>query len=93
MELRVITKAIDPVILHYDNSGAFAQAKEPRNHRKGKHIKRKYHLVREVVQRGDIIKEKIASEDNLENPIIKALKTKVFDSHILNLCLRCTLVF
>ena len=51
MELGVITKVIDPIILYCDNSGAFAQAKEPRNHRKGKHIKRKYNLVREIVQR------------------------------------------
>ena len=44
-------KVVDPMILYCDNSGAVAQAKEPRNHRKGKHIERKYHLVREIVQR------------------------------------------
>ena len=49
MELGVIAKAIDPMILYCDNSVAVAQAKEPRNHRKGKHIERKYHLVREIV--------------------------------------------
>ena len=49
MELGVIAKAVDPMILYCDNSGAVAQAKEPRNHRKGKHIERKYHLVREIV--------------------------------------------
>ena len=61
------------MILYYDNSKVVAQAKEPRNHRKGKHIKRKYHLVREIVQRGDIIVEKIASEDNL---LLKHLRLK-----------------
>ena len=35
MELKVIAKAVDPMILYCDNSGAIAQAKEPRNHRKG----------------------------------------------------------
>ena len=40
MELGVIAKVFDPMILYYDNSGVVAQAKEPRNHRKGKHIKR-----------------------------------------------------
>ena len=34
------------------------------------------------MQRGDIIVEKIASEDNLADPFTKALKTKVFDSCI-----------
>ena len=45
MELGVIAKAVDPMILYCDNIRALAQAKEPRNHRKGKHIERKYHLV------------------------------------------------
>ena len=62
MELGVIAKVVGSMILYYDHSGAIAQAKELRNHRKGKHIKRKYNLVREIVQRGDIIVEKIASE-------------------------------
>ena len=91
MELGVIAKAVDSIILYYDNSGVVAQAKEPKNHKKGKHIKRKYHLVREIVQRGDTIVEKIAFEDNLANPFTKALKTKVFDSHVYNIGLRCTL--
>ena len=86
----VIAKAVDPMILYCDNSGVVAQPKEPRNHRKGKHIERKYHLVREIVQRGDIIVEKIASEDNLADPFTKALKTKVFDSHVYNIGLRFT---
>ena len=42
MQLGVIAKVVDPMILHCDNSGVVAQAKEPRNHRKGKHIERKY---------------------------------------------------
>ena len=50
MELGVITKVIDPMILHCDNSKVITQAKEPRNRRKGKHIERKYLLVLEIVQ-------------------------------------------
>ena len=58
---------------------------------KGKHIEGKYHLVREIMQRGDIIVEKIASEDNLADLFSKVLKTKVFYSHVYNRGLRCTL--
>ena len=43
------------------------------------------------MQRGDIIVEKIASEDNLADPFTEALKTKVVDSHVYNIGLRCTL--
>ena len=91
MKLGVISKVVDPMILYYDNSGAVAQAIEPKNHRKDKHIERKYHLVREIVQRRDIIEENIAYEDNLVDPFTKVLKTIVFDSHVFNICLRCTL--
>ena len=73
IELGVIANAVDPMILYCDNSGPVAQAREPRNHRKGQHIERTYHLVREIVHKGDIIVEKIASEDNLANPFTKAL--------------------
>ena len=41
MILGVIAKVVDPMILYCDKNGAAAQAKEPRNHKKGKHIKRK----------------------------------------------------
>ena len=91
MELGVIAKAVDPMILYCHNNGVVAQVKEPRNHRKCKHIERKYHIVREIVQRGDIIVEKIAYEDNLVDPFTKALKTKVFGSHVYNIGLRCAL--
>ena len=42
-------------------------------------------------RKGDIIVEKISSNDNLEDPFTKALKTKLFDSHVYNIGLICTL--
>ena len=43
------------------------------------------------MQKKDIIVENIAYEDNLSYPFTKALKTKVFGSHVYNIGLRCTL--
>ena len=37
------------ITFFYDNSGAIAQSKDPGNHRKGKHIERKYHIIRDIV--------------------------------------------
>ena len=34
-----------PITLFCNNSGAVAQSKDPRNHKKGKHIERKYHII------------------------------------------------
>ena len=61
-----------PITLFSDNSGA-VQSKDPRNHKKGKHIERKYHIIRDIVARGDVLVAKIESANNLANPLNKAL--------------------
>ena len=37
------------ITLFCDNSGVVAQSKDPRNHKKGKHIERKYHIIQDIV--------------------------------------------
>ena len=34
-----------PITLFCENNRAVAQSKDPRNHKKGKHIERKYHII------------------------------------------------
>jgi hypothetical protein len=62
-----------PITLLCDNSGAVAQSKEPRNHRRGKHIECKYHLIREIVAHGDTVVAKIPFAENLADPFTKIL--------------------
>ena len=45
-ELGVVPSAEDPMEIYCDNSGAVAQAREPRSHQKSKHIERRYHKIR-----------------------------------------------
>ena len=71
-----------PITLFYDNSGAVAQSKDPRNHKKGKHIKRKYHTIRDIIARGEVVVAKIESVNNLANPFTKTLSQKTFESHL-----------
>ena len=71
-----------PIVLYCDNSGAVANSKEPRSHKRGKHIERKYYLIREIVHRGDVAVLKIASQDNLANPFTKTLPVKSFEGHL-----------
>ena len=54
LDLRMVLSMQLPITLYCDNSGAVANSKEPRAHKKGKHIERKYHLIRDIVQRGDV---------------------------------------
>ena len=69
-----------PITLFYDNSGMVAQSKNPRNHKKGKHIERKYY-IRDIVTRGDVVVAKIDSANNLANPFTKTLPQRTFESH------------
>ena len=46
MDLGVVPSVQSAITLYYDISGVVANSKEPRSHKREKHIERKYHLVR-----------------------------------------------
>ena len=77
----MVLKAQKPMTLYCDNSGVVANSK-PRSHKRGKHIKWRYHLLREIVHRGAIIVRKIDIADNLANQFTKNLVTKLFERHL-----------
>ena len=93
IDLEVIRNMDKPIVLYRDNSGAVANSKEPRSHKRGKHIETKYHLIREIVHRGDMDVMKIASQDNLADPFTKTLPAKSFEVTYLGwvkkTCLTC----
>ena len=77
-----------PIALDCDNSGAVANSKEPRSHKRGKYIDRKYHLIREIVNRGDVTMTKIPTLKNLADPFTKTLTEKQFNKHLEGMGLR-----
>ena len=82
IELGVFPNASSPLNLYCDNNGAIAQAKEPRNHQKNKHVLRKFHLIREFVDRGEIKICKIHTDSNVADPLTKALPQPKHESHM-----------
>ena len=60
-DLKVAPAVTAPLKLFCNDSSAVAQSKEPRKHKKQKHIEKKYHLLRNIVQRGDVEVAQIAS--------------------------------
>ena len=72
-ELGVVPEIEQPVPLHCDNTGIVAQAKESRSHHKFKHILRWSHLVREIVERRNVIVERVDTKNNIADPFTKAL--------------------
>ncbi|VFQ85206.1 unnamed protein product [Cuscuta campestris] len=53
--------------------GAIAQAKELRSHQKTKHIVRRYHIIREIIDRGDVVICKVDTDNNIADPLTKPL--------------------
>ena len=70
-----------PVPVYCDSTGAIAQAKAPKLHHRAKHVLRRYNLVREIVERGDVGLQKIDGKENLADPLTKALGIKEFNDH------------
>nr|GEV12221.1 hypothetical protein [Tanacetum cinerariifolium] len=62
-------------------SNAVALTKEAKDHKKLKHIKRKYHFVQSKVKEEHVIVKHIRSEDNLVDPFTKALAKSRYDEH------------
>ncbi|KAK1650863.1 hypothetical protein QYE76_068668 [Lolium multiflorum] len=54
VELGVVPSALDPLVIYCDNMGAIANAQEPRSHKRLKHIKLRYHSIREYIENGEV---------------------------------------
>ena len=88
LDLHVMPSADWPITLYCDNSGIVAQSKELESHKRQKHILRKYHLIRDFIDRGNTMVTKIASEDNLAGPFTKSFPECVFEIHVNCMSLR-----
>lgn len=51
MELQLVLSANQPITFDYDNSGAIAESKEPKYHKRQKYIAKKYHLIHDFIER------------------------------------------
>ncbi|KAL7108975.1 hypothetical protein ACP275_06G147100 [Erythranthe tilingii] len=89
IDLGVVPTSRSVMTLYYDNNEAVANSKEPRAHNKGKHIERKYHIIRHFISRRDVVVTKISSEDKLVDPFIKSHLVKTFNKHVDGVGLRC----
>jgi hypothetical protein len=88
-ELGIIPSVSSPVDLYCDNSGAIAQENEPRSHQKTKLIPRCYHLIREIIERGDVKICKVHMDSNVADPSTKPLSQAKHEAHIISMGIRC----
>ena len=81
-ELRVVPSVLGPVDLYCDNNGATAQANEPRSHSKSKHVLRRYHMIREIVNKGDVKICKVDTISYTADPLTNHFPQAVHEVHI-----------
>ena len=65
--------------------GAIAQAKEPRSHQRSKHKLKRFHLIREIIERGHGKICRVHTDDNVANPLTKPLPQSKHDSHTIGI--------
>uniref|UniRef100_A0A2N9EWE6 Reverse transcriptase Ty1/copia-type domain-containing protein n=1 Tax=Fagus sylvatica TaxID=28930 RepID=A0A2N9EWE6_FAGSY len=81
-EFGVVPSIESPITIHCDNNGAIANAVEPRAHKRTKHIEHRFHLIHDIIHKGDVEITHIASANNVADPFTKALPQKVFEKHL-----------
>ena len=79
--LEVVPSITNLVDVYCDNNGAIAEAKEPRSHQRFKHILRRYHLIQEIIERGDVKICRVPTDDNVADPLTKPLPHAKHDRH------------
>src|SRR3954463_754866 len=87
--LGVVPDSANTLDLYCDNSGAIAQAREPRHHQKSKHIERRYHLIRQFVDDGNINVCKVQTDANIAYPLMKPLPMPKHEAHVRAMGIRC----
>ncbi|KAL0361305.1 UNVERIFIED_CONTAM: hypothetical protein Sradi_3815000 [Sesamum radiatum] len=87
-ELGVVLSIAEPVVIFCDNNRAIAQGKEPRSHHHSKHILRRYHLLKEMVSRGDCMMDRVSSAENTADPLTKSMSQIAHTQHLDKMGLR-----
>jgi hypothetical protein len=87
-EFGVFPSVSSPMNLYCDNSGAIAQAKEPRAHKRAKHVLRYYHLIRKIIGRGDVKVCKVHTDHNVADPLMKSLPQPNHEAHMKSMGIR-----
>ena len=80
-DLGVVPSALDPINLFCDNTRAIALAKEPRFHKRTRHIKRRFNAIRDYIKEEDINICKVHTDLNVADPLTKPLPRAKHDQH------------
>ena len=74
--------------IFYNNIAALAVTKDPKYHGKTKHIKKRYHYIRDAIIEKDVVLKYISTSNMVADPLTKPIARDVFVKHVrsLGLC-------
>jgi len=78
----VVPSIIDLVAIYCDNNEFIAKEKEPRSHQLSKHVLRRFHFIREIIEKKNIKIKQVHTEKNMVNPLTKVLFQRKHDHHM-----------
>jgi hypothetical protein len=87
-ELAVVPSASSSMDLYCDNSDVIVQVKEPMAHKRVKYILRHYHLIREIIGRGDVKVCKVRMDHNVADLLTKPLPQPKHEAHMRSMGIR-----
>ena len=67
----------EPTQLGIDNQGALALASNPVNHLRSKHIRVRYHAIRDFIEHGEIKTRYIPTGEMIADGLTKAAKPEI----------------
>jgi hypothetical protein len=87
-ELVVVPSVSSPMDLYCDNSGAIAEAMEPRAQKGAKHVLWHCHLICEIIGRGDVKVCKVHTDHNIADLLMKPLPQPKHEAHMRSMGIR-----
>ena len=80
MELGTMTS--DAKSLYCDNNKTIALTKKSWSHQKSKHIERRYHIIRDFLDKKYVEVQRVDSVDNIADPLTKQLSQPKMKVHL-----------
>ena len=86
--LGITTHSEEAVTLYFDSTTTLTYAKDPKYHEKFKNIEIKYHFIRDMVVRGEVVMKHISTGSMVVDPLTKPIVRDVFQYHVGSMRLR-----
>ncbi|GKD75384.1 hypothetical protein Tco_1333666, partial [Tanacetum coccineum] len=78
----------EPIEMVCDNIGAIATANDPGIMKGARHYQRKYYYIQEVIENGNIVLNKVLTDDNVVDPFTKLMSLTKHSQHAFGTGLR-----